>query len=526
MGFLEELRGYLEYVDQSGRADSKALKKLDPGFARAELLKALEDLEKRDPSPEGSKRREGLFNAWNHSDKVQQFAEILSVLLQESFLRGASRKNIEAHVRIGLRRRLGLNDALASQIRTLELDRLAEQAWSTWSLPARLTRNEEIVSYAREIRAVRRAGEDVELSPIGRVFLGLTGRDAIQWLLSVEIVQSTGPKDDWRMARETAVALLKKPKLVGDNTAWAMIGFPHSWSALKRMGALGLLTVVDNEESDESGYELLDLGTRILQEVSAPRQTPFSVLAATLSQDEALTALDSGGNATLRQLDRAASASAFSRQARLVAHEIRNALMPAQVALGSFYDELVGAESAVAKYRPRIDPAIAHVFRFVEELVKTAELASIPPERFDAIPVVRDAIAVTASPGLRLTLRAGDLPPVLGCRDRLTLALVNMIRNAEQAGAKHVTIDLRHDSINQSVAVTVDDDGPGVPEQHREAIFRRGFTLRPNGTGEGLALVKEVIEVEMKGRVLCTSNPAGQGARFVIRLPARDGSFG
>jgi signal transduction histidine kinase len=58
-----------------------------------------------------------------------------------------------------------------------------------------------------------------------------------------------------------------------------------------------------------------------------------------------------------------------------------------------------------------------------------------------------------------------------------------------------------------------------VPEHLRRAIFAPGMSLRPGGSGQGLALVREVVEQEMRGQVSCTDAPSG-GARFTLRLPS------
>ena len=65
------------------------------------------------------------------------------------------------------------------------------------------------------------------------------------------------------------------------------------------------------------------------------------------------------------------------------------------------------------------------------------------------------------------------------------------------------------------------DDGPGVPSEHREEIFRQGFALRHGGSGQGLALVREVVEIEMRGAARCEQNDAG-GASFVLTLPVEE----
>jgi nitrogen-specific signal transduction histidine kinase len=54
----------------------------------------------------------------------------------------------------------------------------------------------------------------------------------------------------------------------------------------------------------------------------------------------------------------------------------------------------------------------------------------------------------------------------------------------------------------------------------RDAIFKPGVTLRPGGSGQGLALVWQVIVGEMLGSAVCDDSPLG-GARFEIVMPAK-----
>ena len=65
--------------------------------------------------------------------------------------------------------------------------------------------------------------------------------------------------------------------------------------------------------------------------------------------------------------------------------------------------------------------------------------------------------------------------------------------------------------------ITVDDNGPGVPEDMTEQIFEADVTSKPTGTGLGLALVKGVVEAH-NGYIRCVPSPLG-GARFEIRIP-------
>ncbi|HEX8434000.1 HAMP domain-containing sensor histidine kinase [Archangium sp.] len=500
-------------------------------------MQLFEKLEASRSEPEQSEKLLREFEEWTLFDLDGRFADTLAELLQKSFLHGAPRSEVEKYVRLGMASRLGLQEGELSRIRSLELKRLVEMAWHWESNGLRMADAWlSIPDYAREIRAVRQAEHGFSLSPIGSVFVSLSGRDEIHWLLNVEVSQSTGPRDVWRLSRATADALLSRPRMFGAPEFWIQTDFPHSWSTLRRLRALGLLHLVDESESEvEVGYEVLESGMRVLKALVGSGDTPFSVLAATLSQDEAIAALEGGGGKTAPALGLNASALATARQARLVAHEIRNALVPAKFALDSLYENLVGGsvEAEVARFRPRIDPGVERVLKFVDELLKTSELATRPPEAFNLMPAILDAqasftghlsIRLIAPPGIRVTSPPDSSPLlVLGYRDRFVLALVNLLRNAEQAQARGATLLLELDAGGQDVLLTVDDDGMGVPPEHRESIFRRGFSLRPGGTGEGLALVREVVESEMRGKIACVEKP-GRGARFRMRLPLTERS--
>jgi two-component system, OmpR family, sensor histidine kinase ChvG len=82
--------------------------------------------------------------------------------------------------------------------------------------------------------------------------------------------------------------------------------------------------------------------------------------------------------------------------------------------------------------------------------------------------------------------------------------------------------------------VTIDDKGPGIPEDNLEAIFRRFYTERPAGhgfgknSGLGLSISRQIVEMH-RGRIFAANirhDPGGPitGARFTIVLPLRPAS--
>jgi signal transduction histidine kinase len=209
----------------------------------------------------------------------------------------------------------------------------------------------------------------------------------------------------------------------------------------------------------------------------------------------------------------------------MVAHEIRNTLVPVKTALGAVYREVLlePPSEVLARRRESIDRGIDSLFRFVEQLVGLATLAATPAEPFDPLQAIRDAIAaVQAETGRQVEqILPVVLPPVSGHRSRVVLALINVLRNAAQAvPPTSALIRLHAESVEaaRAVLITIEDNGPGVPEEMRRAIFEEGISLRPGGSGLGLALVREVFEKEMRGLVACDASPLG-GARFLLRMP-------
>jgi signal transduction histidine kinase len=128
---------------------------------------------------------------------------------------------------------------------------------------------------------------------------------------------------------------------------------------------------------------------------------------------------------------------------------------------------------------------------------------------------------------VRLEL-APDLPRVVCCRDEIDQVLINLVVNAAQAlqqrsaraGAALGTIVLATRAAGDHVEISVQDDGPGMPPEVQARLFTPGFTTKPagQGTGQGLALARTIIQDRHHGSLSFTSEP-GKGTTFLIRLP-------
>ncbi len=137
---------------------------------------------------------------------------------------------------------------------------------------------------------------------------------------------------------------------------------------------------------------------------------------------------------------------------------------------------------------------------------------------------------------LRLGSRAGleGLPELWADADRLEQVFHNLVENGLRHGSGVVTVTLERDDHAEgdgrargrtgsdrpdAVTVTIDDEGDGIPPEHREKVFGRFWHGPSNAsTGLGLYVVRGLVEAH-GGSVWADANEAG-GARFVVRLPS------
>ena len=99
------------------------------------------------------------------------------------------------------------------------------------------------------------------------------------------------------------------------------------------------------------------------------------------------------------------------------------------------------------------------------------------------------------------------------------LAVGNLVRNALEASPPGSPVEVRVGGDDGRVVITVDDAGPGVPEELREKVFEPFFTTRSQrgGTGLGLAITRDMIQ-HQGGGIRLENSPLG-GTRAVIWLP-------
>ncbi|MGB0505393.1 MAG: stimulus-sensing domain-containing protein [Pikeienuella sp.] len=221
-----------------------------------------------------------------------------------------------------------------------------------------------------------------------------------------------------------------------------------------------------------------------------------------------------------------------------VAHEIKNPL----TSLGSAVETLRIAKtpemqkrllSVIEKDIRRLDRLvtdISNASRLDAELVREETQTYELRELLKTIAELNEAEATDRDANIEVSV--GDQPLMLkGLEGRIAQVLQNLIGNALSFSPENGTVRIAAFTQNESeVLVTVDDEGPGIPDDNLGSIFERFYSERPdheefgNHSGLGLSISKQIVEAH-GGRIWAENiRRAGVdgpilGARFIVKLP-------
>jgi two-component system nitrogen regulation sensor histidine kinase NtrY len=219
--------------------------------------------------------------------------------------------------------------------------------------------------------------------------------------------------------------------------------------------------------------------------------------------------------------------SAWQEVARRLAHEIKNPLTPIQLAVQELASKYRGDDP---QYERLIDTAqeilkeeVGVIRRLVDDFSAFAKLPKVEPAAVDLGQIVDDF--ARNHPEWQTALRVEHAGAVPAMCDSMLIrrVLANLVENAIQAAgeagrAPEVRITVA--SRGAAAALTVDDNGPGVPAEARDRIFDPYVTTKEHGTGLGLAIVRKIL-LDHGGDVQVADHPSPLGgARLEVTLPA------
>ena len=245
-----------------------------------------------------------------------------------------------------------------------------------------------------------------------------------------------------------------------------------------------------------------------------------------------LAELGSGFNAMAEQLDRLKCMEAEMRQkqqfaafgeaAAVIAHEIRNPL------------GIIKTSSQVVRMKSRLAPTEDRMIGFVLEEVRRIDnliqdiLDYVRPRELQHEPIdLRDVVSNVAEamrPALaergihEVVISSAEPLTVMGDRDRLHQALLNLVLNAMDAMPDGGRLRIVQERQNGLAKISIVDQGVGMAEEVRQRAFDPFFTTKTRGAGLGLAKVQTIIR-DHGGSITCDTAP-GRGTTFTICLTA------
>ncbi|MCP1468545.1 two-component system sensor histidine kinase ChvG [Sphingobium sp. OAS761] len=216
-----------------------------------------------------------------------------------------------------------------------------------------------------------------------------------------------------------------------------------------------------------------------------------------------------------------------------VSHELKNPIASLRSALDSL--DRVDRPDLRAQLMAIAQDDVRRLDRLVTDIAEASRVdAELSRTRFEPIDlglliekmvIAREVRGVPRGVRLAFARPRKDVAVILGEEQRLVRVLDNLIDNAVSFSPEGGLVRIVATVADDQVLVSVEDEGPGVPESEREHVFRRFHSVRPEGegfgkhSGLGLAIARSIVEGH-QGRIsIGDREDAQSGACFVVRLP-------
>jgi signal transduction histidine kinase len=222
--------------------------------------------------------------------------------------------------------------------------------------------------------------------------------------------------------------------------------------------------------------------------------------------------------------------SSLGHLAAGVAHEIRNPLNAMGIGLQRLKREFLPPDESKKQEYISFMELILNEIRRVNEIIEQFLTLSRPFQLNLRKSPLQDLLnnLVTLfreeASSLGIALRAeisSNLPLIEMDPERLTQALINIMKNGMQAMEKGGTLRIEAKSLREGVEVTISDSGSGIPPEQTDKIFNYYYTTKEKGVGLGLPIAHRIIEAH--GGQLRIESHVGSGTKVTVILPtARD----
>ena len=210
--------------------------------------------------------------------------------------------------------------------------------------------------------------------------------------------------------------------------------------------------------------------------------------------------------------------SVWADVARRIAHEIKNPLTPIQLSAErlkrKYKDQIVNDIEVFEDCTDTIIRQVGDLGKIVDEFSAFAKVPSANMSRYDICDTIRQAVLLQKITFESIKIKM-DLPEdeIIFNFDRrlISQALINLIKNASESifsNNKNITeglIDISLNDLGEEVSIQIKDNGIGFPSNDTDKLLEPYYTTREMGTGIGLSVVKNIIEVH-KGIIKLDNN--------------------
>lgn len=208
-----------------------------------------------------------------------------------------------------------------------------------------------------------------------------------------------------------------------------------------------------------------------------------------------------------------------------ITHEVRNPLNAVSLNVELLADEIAQLDP---ERKTESWDLFETISREIERLTSVTghylQLARRPPAQLDShnLNQVLDEIhhlleAELEQQNVQLTVSHQPMEPILVDGNQLRQAILNIIRNATEAGAKTLELNLT-ESQNQ-VEISLRDDASGMTEEQIARAFDPFYSTKVTGTGLGLAITRQILEDH--GGSISVESSLGEGTRLALIIPKR-----
>lgn len=198
--------------------------------------------------------------------------------------------------------------------------------------------------------------------------------------------------------------------------------------------------------------------------------------------------------------------------ASVISHDLRNPLDVAGAHLEA------ARETGADEHFDAIDAAHDRMEGIIQDVLTLARgEAALNPDHGVSVHETAECAWHTVETEAWTLQFGGSLPTVRADPDRFQRLFENLFRNSIEHGSESGTVRVET-LTDEASGVSVADDGPGIPESERDAVFRPGYTIDASGTGLGLAIVDRIAEAH--GWAVSIAESERGGTRIEIGFDA------